>query len=370
MHQAFLRRLCCCRCRGDLALEARRREGQEILEGTLTCRSCSAAYPITNGVPRFVLPDLAPEVRHTARNFGASWKIWHGIDDGKYERQLFDWLPDLSPRDVRGKRLLDAGCGKGRHLRIMARLGAAEIVGVDLSDAVDVARANTRGLANVHIVQADVHHLPLRGGFDLAYSVGVLHHVPDPGRAFDAVVDQVRPGGTAACWVYGRESNGWIVCLVNPLRTMVTRHLPPAAVRAIAFVMGAVLQLVIHGIYIPAEALGLKLFYHRYMKYLGRLGFREVRHVVYDHLIAPTAFYLRRDQVRAWLDEAGLVDQRIAWVNGNSWSAVGRRTGEVAAPPRRGRRSAARHAGADEAPNASNPPPGPGGGLRLHEPCE
>ena len=82
-----MRRLCCCNCRCNLSLEARRKEGPEVMEGTLTCHGCGAAYPITNGVPRFLPSDLAADVRHTARNFGASWKIWHGIDDGKYERQ-------------------------------------------------------------------------------------------------------------------------------------------------------------------------------------------------------------------------------------------------------------------------------------------
>ena len=66
--------------------------------------------------------------------------------------------------------LLDCGCGKGRHLRVMAGFGASELVGVDVSDAVDVAYANTRELGNVNIVQADLHRLPLRNEFDLAYA--------------------------------------------------------------------------------------------------------------------------------------------------------------------------------------------------------
>ncbi len=326
MRQTLCQYLECPVCRSGLKLSAGESDGDEILDGDFTCTGCGRITPIVGGVPRFIPKDLSHDVQHTARNFGASWKIWREIDDVRYRRQLLQWLPSLVPQDVEGKTVLDAGCGKGRHLRTMAQLGAKAVIGVDLSDAVDVAFANTCNFPNVHIVQADLRALPFRRGFDLAYSVGVLHHTPDPAASFRAVVDLVRPGGNAGCWVYGRENNGWIISLVNPVRLCLTRHLPSWMVLAISSIGSVVLFGLIYGLYVPAKLLGLRLFYRDYLLNLKRLGFAETRHIVYDHLIAPTAFYLRREEVQSWFDDKRFADATVSWVNCNSWSGLGRLT--------------------------------------------
>ena len=73
------------------------------------------------------------------------------------------------------------------------------MVGVDISEAIESTRVNTQGMPNVHLVQADVYHLPFRPGvFDFAYSIGVLHHLPEPEKAFQCVVPLVKPGGRSS----------------------------------------------------------------------------------------------------------------------------------------------------------------------------
>ncbi len=84
-----------------------------------------------------------------------------------------------------------------------------------------------------------------------------------------------------------------------------------------------ILQMLIVTVYGPAESVGLRLFYRDYLLNLRRLGFAEVRHIVYDHLVAPTAHYLRRVEVESWLLDAALADGRVTWVHRNSWAAVG-----------------------------------------------
>jgi SAM-dependent methyltransferase len=104
--------------------------------------------------------------------------------------------------DVRGRRLLDLGCGDGAELLEWARLGA-EVVGVDNSPAqVAAARRAAAALgvpaARCRLVVADALRLPadlLRGEFDLVFSSGVLTWIGDLGRWFGAVRDALRPGG-------------------------------------------------------------------------------------------------------------------------------------------------------------------------------
>jgi uncharacterized protein YbaR (Trm112 family) len=56
MREDLLEILCCPVCRGPLTLAARRREAEEIVEGTLECRKCPATYPIEDGIPDLLPP--------------------------------------------------------------------------------------------------------------------------------------------------------------------------------------------------------------------------------------------------------------------------------------------------------------------------
>src|SRR5207302_7922580 len=93
-----------------------------------------------------------------------------------------------------GHRVLDAGGAKGRHLRLAAAFGAKEVIGVDLGPAVDAAAQNTADLDNVHVIQGDLTRPPLRPeSMELIYSIGVLHHLPEPEAGFRALAPLLRP---------------------------------------------------------------------------------------------------------------------------------------------------------------------------------
>lgn len=176
-------------------------KGDRILEGTLVCTSCLAPYPIRNGIPRFVRSDAYVDT------FSFEWNKFHDVQidilnaTGESE-EAFQGRTGWRPDDLNGKLVLDIGVGAGRFSEVASRWGS-EIVGVDLSFAVDVAHRNIGGRENVHIVQADLFCLPFReNAFDAMYSMGVLHHTPDTKRAFDAVVPFLKRNGEFAVFLY------------------------------------------------------------------------------------------------------------------------------------------------------------------------
>jgi hypothetical protein len=65
----------------------------------------------------------------------------------------------------------------------------------------------------------------------LAYSIGVIHHLPVPKSGFLALCSHVKPGGRVAAWVYGKEGNLWIEKLVDPIRKNITSRLPRVSPR-------------------------------------------------------------------------------------------------------------------------------------------
>ena len=181
--------LCCPVCRGPLA------KG----ESGYDCPACPRTFPEVRGLVRFV------DQTNYADSFGYQWRKFQKTQLDHSGRNLseqdFIRKVGLHPEDLKGKLVLDVGCGMGRFAEVATRWGA-RVIGVDLSVAAEVAAKN---LADREFVafQADVFSLPFAPeSFDCIYSMGVLHHTPDCEKAFKSLPQYLKPGGTIAIWLY------------------------------------------------------------------------------------------------------------------------------------------------------------------------
>jgi len=224
------------------------------------------------------------------------------------DRATFRNRTGLTQEDLAGKLVLDAGCGMGRYLRVVAEAGALA-VGMDLSRAVEAARDLTREWPGVSVVQGDLLRLPFaEGSFDQIYSLGVLDHTPDPRRAFLGLAKLLKPGGRIAIWVYPRERPA-LERIINLHRAISTR-LPLGVLVPFSRLMA------------PVGAIKRRLMASRNPA-VARLGVAlnvltigvsmhpdpEVR--VCDTLDWYAPRYLTRhtpEEVRGWFAEAGLVE--------------------------------------------------------------
>lgn len=327
MKERLLDLLACPDCGDDFSFHnISERDGNEIIAGNLICRGCGRSFPVVRGVPRFAeLDKVEKDKAETAKNFGWQWTHFTQEDE-KYKEQFLGWLKPVQPDFFRDKIVLEGGCGKGRHTKLAADWGAREIVGVDLGDGVESAFQLTRNLPNAHIVQADIFRLPLKRIFDYAFSVGVLHHTPDPKKSFVSLASKVKNGGHISAWIYGAENNEWITRFVNPIRESFTSKLNQPALYQLSKLPTLGVFLASKLIYKPLDKtpIGKKLFYREYLTHLGTFGWREQHNIVFDHLVAPTAFYISKSEFETWWREVGAEDVQIAWHNENSWCGFGR----------------------------------------------
>ncbi len=210
MHPKFLALLCSPTTGKELVLkeEVLDQEGN-IVTGQLVTVDGLESYPIQGGVPRFVSQEA-----YTA-SFGYEWKEWPRLqfeaeNKGKvmegFTENMFKTVTQFTSEEVQDKLVVEFGCGPGRFLdRVVARGGIA--IGLELSQAADVAYENfAQQQDRVCIVQGDILHPPFKAGvFDHGYTIGVLHHTPDPKEAFQQLAKTVKPGGKVTCRVYARS---------------------------------------------------------------------------------------------------------------------------------------------------------------------
>ncbi len=120
--------------------------------------------------------NIARDIQST---FGEEWKSYSRLlpEHEKEFHQYFDLTP---PETLIGKRCADIGCGMGRWSYFLSGF-AGEIVLVDFSDSIFVARENLKGKDNCIFFMCDLKKLPFRADFaDFLFSLGVLHHLPTP----------------------------------------------------------------------------------------------------------------------------------------------------------------------------------------------
>ncbi|HEX8248731.1 MAG TPA: methyltransferase domain-containing protein [Pyrinomonadaceae bacterium] len=327
MKEKLLDFLACPTCGGDILLSyAGKYEDREIIEGVLSCKKCLREYKVVRGVPRFAdLSKIEQDKADTAENFGWQWTHFTQADE-KYAAQFLGWLQPVKEDFFKDKIILEGGCGKGRHTSLAAAWGAREVVGIDLSAAVESAFQATRHLPNAHIVQADIFKLPFKRAFDYAFSVGVLHHTPDPKGAFLSLASKVKKSGHISAWIYGAENNEWITRYVNPIREGFTSKISQPTLYQLSKLPTLGVFLASKLVYKPLDKtpFGKKLFYHEYLSHLGTFGWREQHNIVFDHLVAPTAFYISRAEFEDWWKEINAQDVKIIWHNQNSWCGFGK----------------------------------------------
>lgn len=115
----------------------------------------------------------------------------HGLQGAPEWPVLQSMLPDIN-----GLRVVDLGCGFGWFCRWVREAGAADVLGIDLSEKMLTrAQADTADPA-VTYQRADLENLQLpEGGLDLVYSSLAFHYVEDAARLYSTIHRALVPGG-------------------------------------------------------------------------------------------------------------------------------------------------------------------------------
>jgi SAM-dependent methyltransferase len=316
----------------------------------LRCR-CGRSFPIIKGVPRFLpeelrheLPKYYPEfngcnlnsmrgeknVRRDVDNlksstlsrFGYEWNHFRDYDCNNFET----FTAPLPADFFRGKIGLDVGCGAGRHSKAANELGA-EMVAIDLSTAVDAAYLNNAKNERVHIVQADIYNLPIRDySFDFIFSLGVLHHLPDPELGYRLLIPLLNAGGALFIWVYAYA----VRKVALELLRFISQRLSNANIGRMAYVCNLLDYGVFVNLYRLLSVLPLvdslvRNYSPPRVKEYARHGFKVGYTDWFDRLSAPISNYYKRHEMLEWLERSQLSNTRLNLVEDSWWWLYGER---------------------------------------------
>lgn len=144
--------------------------------------------------------------KKTVDGFGLEWSTFDQSALSKAEKlsiferyfSIFPW--DRLPKDAVGA---DIGCGSGRWASLVApRVGQLHCIDPS-REALSVARANLAAYSNTsfHHAPVEAMQIPI-GSLDFAYSLGVLHHVPDTAAAVRSLASKLKSGAPFLIYLY------------------------------------------------------------------------------------------------------------------------------------------------------------------------
>jgi SAM-dependent methyltransferase len=266
----------------------------------------------------------------TVQSFGEEWTKFNQFATDDIEQigeDYFDILPEslISSNKV----ALDLGCGTGRWASYIGKkIGFVECV--DPSEAVFAAAQLLKDYKNVRISRADVDTIPFEdSSFDLVYSLGVLHHIPDTKAAMRNCVEKVKHGGYFLVYLYYSLDNrgaGYkgIFKVSNSVRNVISK-MRTGPKKAVCDVIAATVYFPLARFSAIAKKIGLKRVAKKVpLSYYSDKSFWIMKNDALDRFGTPLEQRFSRKEIEEMMLSCGL--KNITFSEKEPyWHAVGQR---------------------------------------------
>jgi SAM-dependent methyltransferase len=255
----------------------------------------------------------------TIKDFGDQW-LKYTDNQGYYgSLELFSDIlsPFLRLDEIKDSMVAEIGSGAGRIVNMLLQAGVKQVIAIEPSQAFEILSRNIQEPQKVILLKVKGDELPPYGNLDYVFSIGVLHHIPNPAPVVEAAFKALRPGGHFFVWLYGKEGNGLYLTLIKPLRVL-TKHLPHFILASLVEVMYWPLVIYIKFCYVlPLPLRGYML------SVLDKMSPEKRRLIIYDQLNPSYAKYYTHFEAEKLLLDARFINVRIHHRHGYSWTVIG-----------------------------------------------
>ncbi len=180
--------------------------------------------PIKNGVPRFV------DSEYYCGSFGLQWVRYPTIQSDSYTgttifKDRLQRCLGMPLESLRGKLVLETGCGSGNFTEILLAHGA-KVFACDLSQAIDANYRRFNSHPSYFACQADLLKVPVaEKSFDIVLCMGVVQSTPSPEATIKRLCQYVKPGGLV---IFDHYSDGYPLTITRRIwRNLLLSFSPP-----------------------------------------------------------------------------------------------------------------------------------------------
>ena len=221
----------CPECHTSFSLKIKKKEKEEVIQGTLTCVK-KHKFLIIQGIPRLV-SDTQKDFVKTEDAFSSKWrnfnKTYHNKKwiegQKKWFLERFGWKTVSKFNNFLKTRstILDAGTGVGNSAKLFSSNPNSQVFAIDASESIEFAYKKYGKIKNIHFLQADIRKLPFKKNFfDFICSDQVLHHTKDTESSFKMLSRLLTKKGIISVYVYRKK---------GPLREFADDHIRESTIK-------------------------------------------------------------------------------------------------------------------------------------------
>lgn len=257
----------------------------------------------------------------TIRDFGNQWQIHGELRESFWTsdemfRSHFPKNFDL--KKLQGKEILEIGSGSGRILHMISRYKPKNLTGIEPSTGFSKLVENTKSIPNLKLVNKTGAEFKAHS-LDYIFSLGVIHHIPDPNPVITNAFNSLKPGGILIVWVYGKENNRLYVTAQYLIRKL-TKLLPDIIVDKISYFLSFAVDFYAN----IANQFRFNLPLTEYLTNVyGPCDRNAKKYIIFDQLNPNYAKYYREQELQELFIKAGFQNPQLFHRHGYSWTAIG-----------------------------------------------
>ncbi len=262
-------------------------------------------------------------------DFGDEWAAYDqsSVNHDELEKQFLDYFKLFSwNENITNGMGADFGCGSGRWARFVADK-VDSLICIDASDkAVNVAKKNLADKSNCRVMQAKVGELPIPdNSLDFAYSLGVLHHLPDTAEAIKNCSNKLKSGAPFLIYLYYAFDNRpkWfsLIWKCSDIFRRIISRMPFSIKYPLSNIIAAVVYYPLARLTLLAEKMGVDIKNVPLTEYRAK-SFYTMRTDALDRFGTRLENRFTQIQIKKMMEDAGLIDIQFSDI-APYWCAIG-----------------------------------------------